>query len=289
MDTAAVTNTLDGAPAVILQVLREQWSELPWRSLRETHGAFHHVLLLPPVAAVRIRTGAEHELATRREHETAATLAEAGLSVPRPLRDPVHMETWSAAVVTFTEGAARDPGSWAEDRESILSLLESWSAAGTRHPELAARLPAVRSWCGGQEWPALVDQMTASDPEILGAARTRLDAVLRCEAAAGPSAIHGDFGLHNILWNSAGVASQIDTDHASWADPAIDVAPLLAVYPAEELAADLDSALLERAGAHRRTLSLQVAAAAHLRGDERLRDHALANFRRRIRGGDPRW
>lgn len=289
MDTSAVTNTFDGAPAGVLPILREQWPELPWQSLREAHGAFHHVLLLPPVAAVRIRTGAEHELATRREHETAAALAAAGLPVPRPLRDPVHAEQWSAAVVTFTGGAVREPGSWAVDRAGILPLLEAWAEAGAGHPELSARLPAARSWCGGPEWPALVARMTESDPEVLAAARTRLDGVLECEASAELSAVHGDFGLHNLLWTPAGEACLIDTDHASWADPAIDVAPLLAVYPTEELAVDLGSALLERAAAYRRTLSLQVAAAAQLRGDVQLRDHALANFRRRLRSGDPRW
>lgn len=76
----------------------------------------------------------------------------------------------------------------------------------------------------------------------------------------------------------------IDADHAAWADPAIDVAPLLAHYDPAELALDLDDEVLRRAAIHRRSLSLQVAAAAELAGDDSLRDHALGNFARRQLG-----
>lgn len=114
--------------------------------------------------------------------------------------------------------------------------------------------------------------------------------MLDLEAEANGSLVHGDFGPHNIvLPASGGRGVLIDTDHASWADPAIDIAPLLASYPEHELAADIPRPLLSRATAHRRTLSLQVAAAAWLRGDHRLREHALGNFARRIRSADPQW
>lgn len=284
-----MTSTLAGPPSDVLPALWKCWPWLPWHDLRETHGAFHHVLLLPPVAALRIRTGAGHEAATRREHATAAALAAAGLPVPRPVADPVHTDRWSAAAVSHVDGVVRERGSWDEDRAGILLLLERWADASHRHRELPTSLPAARSWCGGEQWPSLVAEMTAHDPKMHVAARTRLDAVLELEMSGEHSAVHGDLGLHNILWTPAGEVSQIDTDHAAWADPAIDVAPLLAVYDAQRLAADLSSELVERAASHRRTLSLQVAAAAQLSGDLPLRDHALANFRRRTRSGDPRW
>src|SRR5699024_12111661 len=93
--------------------------------------------------------------------------------------------------------------------------------------------------------------------------RKRVGGMLDLDAEANGSLVHGDFGPHNIgLPASGGRGVLIDTDHASWADPAIDIAPLLASYPEHELAADIPRPLLSRATAHRRTLSLQVAAAA---------------------------
>lgn len=284
-----MTNTLAGAPPDVLPTLQAHWPELPWSALRETHGAFHHVLLLPPVAVLRIRTGMGHEVATRREHDIAAALSAAGLQIPHPLADPRHTELWSTSAFTFVDGASREAGSWAEDRADILSLLETWAAVGKATGALASQLPAARSWCGGQQWPSLVEEMTAADPVIQDAARQRVHTVLELESATERSAVHGDFGPHNLVHPLTGSPVLIDTDHAAWADPAIDVAPLLGFYSWQALAADLPAPLLTRAAAHRRTLSLQVAAAAQLRGDLQLRDHALTNFARRIRSDDPQW
>lgn len=282
-------STPSAAPHDAVAALRETWPDLPWQHLTTAHGAFHQVLLLPPVAAIRIRTGRGHREQTVRELSTAAALADAGLPVPRPLRSPASGQDWSAATVEHVDGDGRDPRSWAEDRGALLTVLERWGAAGAAHPELAEALPAARAWCGGARWPELVEEITAGDQVAREAARQRIDAVLAGESEAEAGVVHGDFGLHNLLWGRDGEPRLIDTDHAAWADPAIDLAPLLANYPRDQLAADLPSDLLERASAHRRTLSLQVAAAAELSGDPALRDHALANFSRRIRSGDPQW
>lgn len=192
-------------------------------------------------------------------------------------------------VVEFVDGISHEPRTWAEDRIGVLALLEAWAAAEAKHPELAASLPAARAWCGGESWRMLVEEMTAPDPEVQDAARDRMDTVLELEASAERSPVHGDFGTHNLLWSRDGSAVLIDTDHAAWADRAIDIAPLLTVYGRDALAADLPGEVLDRATAHRRVLSLQVAAGAELRGDGKLRDHALANFARRIRSGVPQW
>lgn len=284
-----MTSTRFGAPADAVPALQEAWPDLPWQSLGETHGAFHRVLLLPPVAVLRIRTGEGHGAETARECATAAALAGAELPIPRPLGTAVSAQRWSAAMVEHVEGTARDPRSWTEDRTAILDLLEVWGDAGSAHPELADALPSARSWCGGDRWPLLVHEMTAADPEVQEAARRRVDSVLTNETGITPGVVHGDLGPHNILWGHDGQPMLIDTDHAAWADPAIDIAPLLATYSREDLAADVPGDVLARAAAHRRTLSLQVAAAAQLSGDLSLRDHALGNFARRIRRGDPQW
>ncbi|GAB3261976.1 hypothetical protein GCM10027425_25670 [Alteromonas gracilis] len=56
-------------------------------------------------------------------------------------------------------------------------------------------------------------------------------------------------------------------------------------HGAEAVAGLADARTLARARAHRATLSLQVAAAAHLCGLPSLRDHALGSFARRHREG----
>lgn len=281
--------TLADLPPGIVSELQELWPRLPWHGLRKAHGAFHHVLLLPPVAAIRVRTGPGHRAAVRREHSTAAALASAGFPVPAPLLEPLHTEQWSAMSVQHVQGRMRKPGSWTTDRVGILPLLQQWTATGDEHPELASALPTARAWCGGELWPAHVSRLTATDRVAHDAARRRVEAVLEHESRAEHSAVHGDFGAHNLMWGSTGGAMLIDTDHAAWADPAIDIAPLLGVYGRDSLAADLPGAMLDRAATHRRVLSLQVAVAADRRADRTLREHALANFVRRIHSGDPQW
>lgn len=248
-DTGCVPNTLEGLPPDVQPELRRRLPELPWDHVRETQGAFHHVLLLPPSAALRVRSGPGHEAAIRREHDTAAALSAAEPPVARPPLDSVHTAEWSVMVAEVVDGHSREP----------------------------------------RTWPELVEEMTAADPELQERARVRRDTVLELEASAEGSPVHGDLGMHNILWRSEGSAVVIDTDHAAWADRAIDIAPLFSAYGRDALAADLPGEVLDRAVAHRCVLSLQVAAAAELRGDGKLRDHALDNFARRIRSGDPQW
>jgi aminoglycoside phosphotransferase (APT) family kinase protein len=105
------------------------------------------------------------------------------------------------------------------------------------------------------------------------------------ERESAPGCVHGDFGLHNVLWQSATARGLIDFDHLAWGDPAIDVAPLVGSFSAAQLSGDFDRELLRRAMFHRASLSLQVAAAAELAGDRALRDHALGNFTGRLRAG----
>jgi aminoglycoside phosphotransferase (APT) family kinase protein len=81
------------------------------------------------------------------------------------------------------------------------------------------------------------------------------------------------------------ISGLIDLDHAALGDPAIDVAPLLGQFGAVALADAVSPTLMRRAMLHRATLSLQVAAAADLCGDEALRNFALSNFNKRYAAG----
>jgi aminoglycoside phosphotransferase (APT) family kinase protein len=98
-----------------------------------------------------------------------------------------------------------------------------------------------------------------------------------------PALVHGDFSPHNLLWDGDGVAGLIDFDHACVGDPAMDIAPLIGFFGATAVGSIVDAPTLERGMLHRASLSLQVAAAADLLGDEALRHHALKNFVTRTR------
>lgn len=273
-------STLDGAPDDALPALHTAWPDLPWATARQAHGAFHIVIVLAPAAVIRLRTGRDHAGATRREVSVAAILASAGSPIPAPRGEPVITSDWSASLYEYVDGTALEPAGWTQDRDLVLALLQDLEEAASRHPQLRHRLPPVRSWCGGAAWPLIVEELTAGDPQLRSAARVRINALLDQESQAELALVHGDFGPHNILVGQRAPAL-IDTDHAAWADPAIDIAPLLTSYPCGDLAADLPAPLIERAVTHRRTLSLQVAAAASLHGDQRLCAHALGNFARR--------
>lgn len=166
-----MTNTRHGAPADAARVLRRSWPHLPWTDVRIARGAFHHVLLLPPRAVIRVRNGAEHARATDREVTIATTLSWAGLGSPGPLGDPVHRKRWSAAAYEFVEGAGFTARRWSEDRHVLLGLLEAWADAGRRVPGLAGSLPQPRAWCGGDAWPSLVDRLTAGQEAGNGSGR----------------------------------------------------------------------------------------------------------------------
>jgi Ser/Thr protein kinase RdoA (MazF antagonist) len=131
------------------------------------------------------------------------------------------------------------------------------------------------------------------DGGVREAARRVVGDMLAAEQTIAAVPVHGDLGMHNILWHDAGaeqgsaltISGLIDLDHAAFGDPAIDVAPLLGQFGSSALGDALSSALLSRAMLHRATLSLQVAAAAELRGDDALRDFALSNFDKRHTAG----
>lgn len=285
-----MVSTLREPPAGAEQTLRRAWPELPWERMRPAHGAFHWVLVIPGAAVVRLRSGAGHRETIDREMLTSALLADAGLGVPAPLGAAVSAEGWSAAIWSHVPGQGMVARSWAEDRRLILGILDRWRDAALTHPQLERELPPVRTWCGGEEWPRIVDEITARAPALQRRARAAAEDV--AADAAGPGAdaatlVHGDFGPHNILLHGRtetddGEPRVIDTDHAAWADPAVDLSTLLAFYPRSDLARDVADTVLDRAVRLRRSLPLQIAAAAHLRGDVALREHALGRAGRRL-------
>ncbi|MGY5765942.1 phosphotransferase family protein [Brachybacterium sp. DNPG3] len=294
-----VSTREEPAPEV-LSALRRAWPALPWERAEPAHGAFHRVLVIPGTTVVRLRDGAGHRTAVDRELRVAGLLADVGLRVPAPQGTAVHGEGWSAGRWEHAPGRGMRARSWAADRSLLLEILERWRDAAIAHPGLADALPPVRTWCGGEAWPRILEEITARDPELRRRALDAAADVRRDETGPGAeeaTLVHGDLGPHNILRDAlvgdpkdgaddscgpSGPPWIIDVDHAAWADPAVDVAPLLAFYPRGDLARDLPAALLDRAVRLRRSLPLQVAAAAHLRGDIALREHALGRAGNRL-------
>ena len=126
----------------------------------------------------------------------------------------------------------------------------------------------------------------ALDERTRTAAHRVVGEVLECETDVQPALVHGDFGLHNVLWTQNRISGVIDFDHATVGDPAMDVAPLIGRFGASKVAEVYDPETVVRAKVHRASLPLQVAAAAELVSDTQLRNHALGNFYKRLRDGN---
>lgn len=276
-----MANTRDGLPGGAFRVLQDRWPGLPWASATEARGAFHGVIVLAPDVVIRVRSDDDHADRTAHERRVAHVVGDLGLDVPRPVSETVSAPAWSAIAWQFRPGAPLRPGTWRDDRRIILPILDSWRLGAHRRNALVHLLPAARSWCGGPRWPEIVERLTHHDRRLHDAARRAVRDALAADEDAEPTLVHGDFGPHNILVADGRPPALIDIDNAAWADPALDVAPLLAHYDHDALARDITTETLRRATVHRASLPLQVAAAASLGGDTSLRDHALTTFARR--------
>ena len=260
------------------------WPDLPWEGAAFRHGAFHHVAVLGTSAVVRVASGSEHSRRTKSEHQNLTILAAMDL----PFRTPVALArprsgpAWSAQVTSVVPGDHRTGLSWAEVREPLGEVLAGLRGAG--QPPGALR--PVRQSCGGEHWPGIVDRILHPLGRAARSAAARVVAnVLEAESGAGTTLVHGDFGLHNIMWTGTQLSGVVDLDNACIGDPAIDLAPLIGAFGSSMVADLADKETVARARAHRASLPLQVAAAAELVNDSKLRDFALGNFQARFLTG----
>lgn len=259
---------------------RVEWPAVDWTNAAVRVGAFHIVVIPSTGPILRLTTGIHFDTRAQREARTLQAIAGVALPVPIPhvIAGPVESDDWSATLITRVPGHQIDDVTTATP-ERIQSYADLLTALHAAKPSTMHELPARRTWCGGDEWPALVRHELAPllNPDAQRSASDRIAQLLDIEAS--PSVLcHGDFGPHNILWNDNRPASLIDLDHACIGDPAIDLAPLIGFHGLPAIRPIADRETLRRAMIHRATLSLQVAAAAHLNGSFDLRDHALDNF-----------
>ncbi|WP_159622472.1 phosphotransferase family protein [Ruania rhizosphaerae] len=254
------------------------WPERPWNLATVTNGAFHQVLILAGDAVARISAGTATSSRTHRESVTHRTISSLRLpwSTPEPIGD-VHAACGrSGQRLSYIAGEIRQV-SWSDVGRQ---LVEALAALREAPPRSLTSLSPPRQWCGGHEWPQIVQQRLAPQlpPSAQLLARDGVEDLLAAEETAPTHLVHGDFGLHNLLWRGNDLVGVIDWDHAACGDPAIDVAPLIGAFGARALRSAFDPTIMDRAFLHRATLPLQVAAAAALVGDEALQDHALRNF-----------
>jgi Ser/Thr protein kinase RdoA (MazF antagonist) len=145
------------------------------------------------------------------------------------------------------------------------------------------RLRGVRDWCGGPDWPSIVGTISRGlSPRERRAAARAVESVLEVERSVDPALVHGDFGLHNLLWVGGAVSGLLDLDAMCVGDPAMDVAPLLNSFDPAQLRNVVEPEVIARAAIHHLALPLQVAAAAELSGNSRLRDSAIGKFLDRL-------
>lgn len=270
--------------------LRERWPAYDWARAEVRRACFHDVAILAPDVVARVSRHGDQAARVRREHGVLEALAAVPLpvAVPRNLSEVVAHAGRAGMLTTYVPGEPRPDISWAEAVGPIGGVLRALSGADVAG--VRGRLPAPRAWCGGGEWPTLVRERLA--PRLPGDLRSTaaavVSAVLEAERGVLPAFVHGDFGPHNLLWNGDdvdGIAGLIDFDHGCVGDPAMDAAPLIGFFGAAAVESVVDLPTLERGMLHRASLSLQVAAAGELLGDDALRDHALANFAARTRAG----
>jgi aminoglycoside phosphotransferase (APT) family kinase protein len=277
------TRELDLHP--IIDRLRDVWPELAWNEAVLDHGAFHGVAVVGDVV-VRVCVGAEHAARTRAELRNTAAVGRLDLPfrLPVPVLGPHVDEHWTAAAYTRVMGAMPEPDAWADARRLYLPLLEALAAVPADSARAALR--PVRDWCGGNEWPALVEAATQPlEPRLRERARTLADTELDLEAASPVGVVHGDLHAYNLAVAPGAPTGVIDLDNAAVCDPAHDLVWLARAYSAEELAADLPRAALARARHYGATGPLKIAAAARLIGDRQLERHAIENFVRRAGRG----
>ena len=279
-----LVNTLDADARAMWTDVEMAWPDLPWEDAAFRHGAFHHVAVLGTSTVVRVASGSEHSRRTQSEHQNLRILAAMDLPfrIPVALSEPRSGPAWSAQLTSFVPGDHRTGLSWADVREPLDVVLAGFRGAG----QPPGPLRPVRQSCGGEHWPGVVDRILHPlDRATRTAAGRAVANVLDAESAAGTTLVHGDFGLHNIMWTGTQLSGVVDLDNACIGDPAIDLAPLIGAFGSSKVADLADQDTIARARTHRASLPLQVAAAAELVNDSKLRDFALGNFQARFLTG----
>lgn len=225
-----------------------------WRAGHvEEGGSEHLVLVAAPDAVLRIaRIACAAADLPRRVAVTEALAAVLPFALPVPL-SPVWRDAGRAAVVQeYIGGRAHPFGSGDPERLRVLVRhLAAVDVAGLGVPLAPSSGPRG-------PWTDERRQLTlrATPPALAAAAIATLDAIARYDVP--PGLVHGDLAGDNMRWVDGELAGVLDWDHASAADPAINIAHL-SLWHGHEIAARIapDRATADRAVVWAAALSLE--------------------------------
>lgn len=259
--------TTSDVPSGLWDVASALVPDAAFDSAKLTTGQFHHVVLLPGIAAVRISRNVAAAAALARRTELLRHIARCGLpfAVPEPLTPVTQFGDRAAVALSWIDGAKHPKGEG--DPRALRKLLTAIREVPLI-PELRAVLGEPHEYAGGPRWADLMaEEVIPRLPEnVRSDARRRVKEALDLERV--PAAlVHGDLSGENVHWSANGeLIGVLDWDVAQPFDHAIDAA-CLAWHGWETVRAAVDAETYRRAGVWYLTFGIEQVAAAVLAGE----------------------
>jgi aminoglycoside phosphotransferase (APT) family kinase protein len=206
----------------VLQFVAAAFPGQPIHNLAPTAGGFSHQTMLATIGGLRCLIKAADLAAKRADvrHEARMLdlLPAGGLPAPRHLA-LIETDSWTISVCTALGGY------------SGVQLYAQPELLGQAYHELGGLLAAVHSAPVAPPAPdLLLSERARRVADLLP--RLGLAPALQAELAASlahpawqaspPALVHGDAGLHNVLWHDA-IAGLVDWEWAGWGGPLFDL------------------------------------------------------------------
>jgi aminoglycoside phosphotransferase (APT) family kinase protein len=210
-------------PDQVLALVAAALPGQPIADLKATEGGFSHRTALATIAGRRCLIKAAEAPAkradVRHEARVLALLRGQGLPAPEPIA-LAEGEGWTVGISAALPGRAG------------ISLYAQPELLPQAYRELGRLLARVHAAPLPPPTPALLlaeraraDQAALPELGLPPALSAELDAALAHPAwrPAAPHLVHGDAGLHNLIWDD-GAAALVDWEWSGWGAPALDLA-----------------------------------------------------------------
>jgi aminoglycoside phosphotransferase (APT) family kinase protein len=239
-------------PDSVAALLANSFPNQPVEALAPTVGGYSNLSLLVRIGDRRCvikaaeRSTKREDL--RRESAMLTRIAGHGLAAPTLLAW-AEDDDWTVLVLQHRPGT---PGMslYSEPPEALLPPLNTLGATLAQLHDLRLDPPAAADLLLGERAVALAQ--TVARLPITDELRRSFTAALSHQAwhPAAPRLVHGDAGLHNILWER-GQLTLLDWELAGWGDPRHDLAWALWTLRFRGLPAACWGALLDGYGRER--------------------------------------
>jgi aminoglycoside phosphotransferase (APT) family kinase protein len=212
-------------PDDALALLRSRFPDEPLAGLTPTSGGFSHpsaLLSLGPQRCVAKAAELPPKRADlRRETRVLTLLRDMGLPVPAPVA-LLEDERWTVELLGALPGI-NGIGFYERPTPQLEALAHTLGALLARVHRLPLAPPDDQDLDLGARLGAIHAALPALD--LPGDVRAPLDAAFAAlpREPARPSLVHGDAGLHNLLWHEGRVAL-LDWEWAGFGDPLFDLA-----------------------------------------------------------------